>query len=100
MARQRSRLFSIFLVIALSLSVLPSSSAFADRGSGSTKWDDPQFCSAWLAEHPGQMLPTRLHRRCVIAIVSTYLIDGLQNKDADAILLADTVTRGLVGRPP
>jgi hypothetical protein len=46
------------------------------------------------------LLPTPLHRRCVIAIVSTYLIDGLQNKDADAILLADTVTRGLVGRPP
>ena len=63
--------------------------------------NDPAFCSNLLAfqESGGKgPLNGKLTRQCIMTVVNTYLIHGLQNKDADAVLLTDDAYRDLFGR--
>ncbi len=100
MRRFRARLLTVVTACTLAVSLTPIGGAFAGGGGPSSRFDDPHFCSQALARDDAYELSRRQHRRCVIAVVSTYLIAGLQDKDADAPLLTDDVTRRLVGRPP
>ena len=62
---------------------------------------DPAFCSNLLAfQQAGGKSPLngKQNRECIMAVVNTYLIDGLQNKDADAVLLTDDAYRKTFGR--
>jgi hypothetical protein len=65
-----------------------------------TSFDDPTFCSNWLARHGDNALPTELNERCVLAIATTY-IDGEQNSiPPDDILFAPDVSRHQLGTLP
>jgi hypothetical protein len=86
--------------LALAFSLTPIGIASASHSGWQSRFDDPHFCSEKLASPHIHELTRSQHRRCVIAIASTYLIDGLQNKDADAPLLTDDVIRRTAGRPP
>lgn len=81
----------------LTLTMLP---AHAARAGGAPS-GAALFCSALLDRHPdvGRAGPlARLRRFCIIEIVNTYLIDGLQNKDADAVLLTEDAYRDTIGQ--
>lgn len=63
-----------------------------------SRYDDPQTCSRLLASGEGASLPTAAHRLCVIAIASTY-IDAEENSiPPERQLLADDVSRHMVGK--
>jgi hypothetical protein len=91
-----TRVFTICALATLVAASLPFSQA-ARAGSP----DDPAFCSNLLAyQQAGGKSPLagKLDKQCIMTVVNTYLIDGLQNKDADAVLLTDDAYRVLFGR--
>jgi hypothetical protein len=97
MSRSARTRIVILAVLILSFSVAPLDTANARGGARGAV----AFCSDLLARHPdlGRAGPLRgLRRFCIIEIVSTYLIDGLQNKDADAVLLTEDAYRDTVGQ--
>jgi len=75
--------------------------ALAQTASAQRPFDSPTFCSNLLAfqERAGlSLFQGKLNRHCIMVVVNTYLIDGLQNKDADAVLLTDDAYRKTFGR--
>ena len=78
-----------------------ASLAFVQPGHAGSPADDPAFCSNLLAYQQAGgkgALNGALNRQCIQTVVNTYLIDGLQNKDADAVLLTDDAYRETYGR--
>jgi hypothetical protein len=60
--------------------------------------EDAAGCSRWLMRHKQD--ETGIHRRCVIAVASTY-IDAEENSlPPEKQLLADDVSRHRIGTPP
>ena len=75
--------------------------ALAQTASAGGPFDHVAFCSNLLAFQEATQLKLftgKLHRQCVMVVVNTYLIDGLQNKDADAVLLTDDAYRKTFGQ--
>ena len=69
-------------------------------GSNTGRYDDPHFCSTQLAGLGAALLSPADHRRCVIAIASTY-IDAEENSIApEQQLFADDISRHLIGKDP
>src|SRR4030095_7427780 len=92
-----ARGFTTSTLAALVIASLAFSQIARAGGSG----DDPAFCSNLLAyQQAGGRSPLngKLARQCIMTVVNTYLIDGLQNKDADAVLLTDDAYRKTYGR--
>ena len=87
---------------SLPLAILAAASlAFVQAARAGGPGDDPVFCSNLLAyQQAGGRSPLngKLNRQCIMTVVNTYLIAGLQNKDADAVLLTDDAYRKTYGR--
>ena len=93
--KENSRGTSIHGPATLAALVIASLAFFQIAGAGGPG-DDSAFCSNLLAyQQAGGENPVngKLNRQCIMAVVNTYLIDGLQNKDADAVLLTDDAFR-------
>ena len=68
--------------------------------AATSQYDDPQICSRLLASGEGASLPIAAHRSCVIAIAGTY-IDAEENSiPPQRQLLADDVSRHMIGKQP
>ena len=92
-----ARGFTTGTLALLVVASLASSQAARAGGPG----DDPAFCSNHLAyQQAGGKSPLdgKLNRQCIMTVANTYLIAGLQNKDADAVLLTDDAYRKTFGR--
>ena len=87
-------------ILAISAVLATGLQAFAaDAPNSNVTYDDSTWCSAYLASHPDSALSPDQHRRCVIAIATTY-IEGEQNGiPPEQELLADDVSRHLLGTP-
>jgi hypothetical protein len=85
---------------------IPSSPVVAVVGPGPSgdhsepDYDDPIFCSAWIGEHGDDSLPADAHRRCMIAIATTY-VDAEDNSGPQSRALYDPrVSRYSMGGRP
>jgi len=89
------------LAICTVATLVVASLAFGQLARAGGAGDDPTFCSNLLAyQQSGGKSPLNgnLDRLCIMTVVNTYLIDGLQNKDADAVLLTDDAYRKTFGQ--
>ena len=64
------------------------------------RFDDGRFCSRWLAEHDGKPQIAEDHRRCVIAVASTYIAAEENSAPPETQLVADDVARHRIGTQP
>jgi hypothetical protein len=65
-----------------------------------TRYDDGVFCSKWLVEHEGRAQSPEDHRRCVIAVASTYIAAEENTASPDRQLFAADISRHHIGTPP
>ena len=88
------------IVGAVAMMCLASPAVGAKDGPSAGKYDDPHFCSGWLAQHGDSSLSPAALRRCVVAIASTY-IDAEENSiPVDQQLVADDISRHMIGKEP
>lgn len=83
------------------LGLVAATLGFVQSPQAKNPGDDPIFCSNLLAyqQAKGKSLSNgKLNRQCIITVVNTYLIDGLEKKDADAVLLTDDAYRQTFGQ--
>jgi hypothetical protein len=73
--------------------------ASAAVGAEASRYDDAPFCSKALATEDGKALSAADHRRCVIAIASTYLDFEQNTLPPDQLLVADDVAKRNHGKP-
>jgi hypothetical protein len=67
--------------------------------SADNRYDDAVFCSKWLLDHQGQSQSAEGHRRCIIAVASTYVNAEDNSAPLNEQLLADDVSRHRLGTP-
>jgi hypothetical protein len=92
---------SRWFTICMFGTLVAASLAFVEVVRAEGPGDDPVFCSNLLAfQQAGGKSPLngKLSRQCIMTVVNTYLIDGLEKKDADAVLLTDDAYRETFGR--
>jgi hypothetical protein len=90
----------LIVVIAFGAVSSASASGKTPASDGPGRFDDPTFCSNWLARHGDNAQPAEPNERCVLAVATTY-IDGEQNSiKPEEILFAPDVSRHLLGTPP
>jgi hypothetical protein len=89
---------SRYIVLSLIAAAFAGCASTAALGAD-VNYDDPAQCSTFLAAHQDSALTPSDHRRCVLAIATTY-IEGEQNSiPPEQELLADDVSRHLLGTP-
>jgi hypothetical protein len=85
--------------MAACAALIGSAAGAASPPLGHARYDDAGFCSRWLADH-GDAPQSSNHRRCVIAVASTY-IDAEENSlPPEKQLFADDVSRHRIGTNP
>jgi hypothetical protein len=92
---------SRWFVICVFGTVVVASLGFGRVNPSRSPGDDPVFCSNLLAYQQAKgkgSLNGKLNRQCIITVVNTYLIDGLEKKDADAVLLTADAYRQTFGQ--
>ena len=90
--------------LALSLcliGILSGSSAIAAMPHAVLgRYDDADYCSKWLRDHPQEPLSSDRRKHCVIAVATTY-IDAEENSlPPEKQLFADDVSRHRIGTQP
>jgi hypothetical protein len=78
------------------LGVLAGTAAAA---SGDAQYDDAVFCSKWLVDHGAREAPDR-HRRCVVAVASTYVNAEENSLAPEMQLFTDDISRHRIGTSP
>jgi hypothetical protein len=86
---------AIVLVPAILLAGCVTPAPFTDA-----RFDDGPFCSRWLAEHDRKLQLPEDHRRCVIAVASTYIATEENSAPPEQQLFADDVSRHRIGTQP
>jgi hypothetical protein len=67
--------------------------------SGDARYDDAVFCSKWLGDHGSRGAPDK-HRRCVIAVASTYVNAEENSLAPEMQLFTDDISRHRIGTSP
>ena len=69
------------------------------KAADTPNYDDSAFCSKYLSTHDDKSLAPAAHRRCVLAIATTYILGEENTIPPEQELLADDVARHLLGTP-
>lgn len=83
----------------LALLLLGAPPLLAAEAVGDKRWDDAAFCSHTLQEKGDNALPHAQQRRCMIAIIETYVQFEEAKHAGDKVLLAPDVWRNFIGVP-
>jgi hypothetical protein len=86
--------------MAIAVFALSWGAARFAAGADDSRYDDAAFCSKWLADPALRAFPADAHRRCVIAIASTYINAEENSLPPDRQLFADDVSRHHIGSSP
>ncbi len=76
--------------------MLSAGVGWAAAASGDGRDDDAVFCSKWLHDHKKSDASSQ-HRRCVIAVASTYVNAEENSAPEDDQLFTDDISRHRVG---
>lgn len=91
------REISRFIIGAMMVGVTGPAGA-AD--SSAANYDEAVACSRQLGEHGDGAMAAAAHRRCIIAIATTYIDAEEGSLAPEKQLLADDVSRHSLGNPP
>ena len=83
----------------LFLALLLGAPPLAAQTVGDARWDDAAFCSRTMQEKGDKSLPHAQQRRCMIAIIETYVKFEEGRHAGDQVLLAPDAWRNFIGVP-
>jgi hypothetical protein len=90
---------TILLGLTAVAMLAPFAVAAGTAQADTPNFDDAAFCSKYLSTHDDKSLPPAAHRRCVLAIATTYILGEENTIPPEQELLADDIARHLIGTP-